>query len=456
MLKSIWLGVALVLAGIANAQDKALQTKKLATGLEIVSYESHKVPLVTIVLASKAGAMTETADINGLTHLWEHMFFKGNARLPDQEAFNKRIRELGITYNGDTSAEKVRYYFTLPAKFLDEGLEFMRDAIATPLLDQAELERERRVVLDEYDRNAAQPAFDFYNLDRAIIYGKESHRRDPLGVRSIIETATRDQLLRIKDEVFVPSNSAILVSGDFEPAKLNAAITKYFGGWKDPKDWKPVTKPTWPAFPKTTTYVMTRDNVPTAYVAYAFAGPKARSNPKPSYVADVLSGLVDHKGGKFFKKFVDSGKAYSAGFAYSTQSEAAELNLFAEVDAKKVKDVEAALINEVNLWAKPGYFTAVELADIKRKVRISKKRDANQASEYIKNLAFWWAITGIDYYTGYLAEVDKVTLKDVQDFVKTWLVGKSYVGGVLLSPDGAKEAGLADTSKSYIKQYLGR
>ncbi len=452
------IGLFLLLGVMSAGQVKAdaLETRKLKTGLEVVSYESKKVPLVTIVLASKAGAMTETADINGLTHLWEHMFFKGNAKLPDQEAFNKRIRALGITYNGDTSAEKVRYYFTLPSKFLDEGLEFMRDAIATPLLDEAELTRERRVVLDEYDRNAAQPAFDFYSLDRAIIYGKEGYRRDPLGVRAIIEKATRDQLLRIKDEVFVPSNSAILVAGDFDQQKLQASIEKYFGGWTDPKGWTPVKQPAWQPFPKTTAYVMTRPNVETAYVAYTFEGPRVNVQKKATYVADVLSGLVDHKGGKFFKKFVDSGLTFGAGFSYPTQVQAGELNLYAEADPLKVKEVEAKLLAEVSEWAKPGYFTQTELADVKRKVRISKKKDANQPSEYIKNLAFWWSITGLDYYRSYLGDVDKVTLTDVQSFVKTWLVGKNYVGGILVSPEGAKKANLKDTASTLVKQHLGR
>jgi zinc protease len=164
------------------------RSEKLKNGMELVFVEDHKVPLVTIVLSVKAGSMTETPDINGLTHLWEHMFFKGNKTLPNQEAFNRRIRQLGIVYNGDTAAEKVRYFFTLPAAYLDEGLQFMADAIMTPLLDQSELEKERKVVLDEYDRNASQPGFELYKVRRELIYQKLGFLRDPLGVRKIIET----------------------------------------------------------------------------------------------------------------------------------------------------------------------------------------------------------------------------------------------------------------------------
>ena len=164
-----------------------LKETKVSNGMELITYESHKVPLVTLVLTVKAGAMTETPEPNGLTHVWEHMFFKGNQRLPDQEAFKKRMRELGIVFNGDTSAEKVRYYFTMPSGYLEEGIQFMADAIATPLLDKKELEREVIVVLNEYERSASSPRFDLQNLRRHVLYGEKEYLRDPMGTIASIK-----------------------------------------------------------------------------------------------------------------------------------------------------------------------------------------------------------------------------------------------------------------------------
>ncbi len=89
--------------------------------------------------------------------MWEHMFFKGNAKLKDEEAFKKRVRELGLVYNGTTSSETVKYYITLPSGRLEEGLEFIADAIQTPRLEKEEIAKEIKVVLDEYDRNARSP-----------------------------------------------------------------------------------------------------------------------------------------------------------------------------------------------------------------------------------------------------------------------------------------------------------
>lgn len=438
----------------AKAQERSYVTNKLDTGLEIISMESHKVPLVTIVLAVKAGAMTETPDISGLTHLWEHMFFKGNKRLPDQEAFNKRIRQLGITFNGDTSAEKVRYYFTLPSAFLDDGLQFMADAISTPLLEQKEMEKERRVVLDEYDRSAAQPGFDYGNLQRVLTYGDKGNLRDPLGQRSIIEHATREQLFRIKDEVFVPSNAALLVSGDFKTAELVGLVKKHFSNWHDPKDWKPVAPAKFPPFPATQSYVMTRANVQNASVQLAYAGPKARSEPKESFAADVLINLLGHKSGKFYKRFVDSGLTYQAGVGYYTQSQAGELEIYAALDPTNAVKVQDMLAKEVNEWAKPDYFSKAQLEDVRRNLAINYKRELNQPSAYIKTLAFWWAVTGLDYYDGYIESLRKTGLDDVRAFAKKWFIGKPHLAGILMSPEDAKKVGLTDTAAPLVEKYL--
>ena len=437
-----------------EATGTAYQVSTSANGLQVVSFEDHKVPLVTIVLAARAGGMTETALTNGLTHLWEHMFFKGNKRIPNQEAFNKRIRQLGIVFNGDTSAEKVRYYFTLPSVFLEEGLQFMADAIGSPLLEQEELEKERRVVLDEYDRSAAQPGFDFRNLSRLLIYGDQDYQRDPLGRRHLISKATREQLFQIKDEVFVPANSALFVAGDFNQSKLLKLVSKHFKDWKTPKDWQPIKRPDFPDFPKTQTIVMTRPLVENAEISLTFQGPKAKTRPQDSFAADVLISLLSHRSGKFYQKYIDSGLTFGAGLSYYTQSQAGEVGLFASVDPVKAKKVQTMLIAEPKEWLKEDYFTNEQLEDVRRSLSIDHLRQLSKPSEYAKTLAFWWAVTDLDYYGSYLASLKSTTLADVRKFVQRYLINQNYLGGILVSPEGAKVGGLKDNSQPLVEKYL--
>ena len=98
----------------------------------------------------------ESPEYNGLSHLYEHMFFKGNKVTPNQEKYLKRLNELGASWNGTTQTERVNYFLTLPSENLREGTMFLRDALFYPLFEQKELERERVVVLGEFDRNEAR------------------------------------------------------------------------------------------------------------------------------------------------------------------------------------------------------------------------------------------------------------------------------------------------------------
>src|SRR5688572_18420697 len=80
--------------------------QKLDNGLEVVVIENHKVPLATIEIAVKNGAYTEGPEYSGLSHLFEHMFFKANKDYPDQEKFIRRTEELGMIWNGTTGDER--------------------------------------------------------------------------------------------------------------------------------------------------------------------------------------------------------------------------------------------------------------------------------------------------------------------------------------------------------------
>src|ERR1700722_4009683 len=74
------------------------QLRQLENGLDVLVVEDHGLPLVTVEIGVRNGSMTESPEYNGLSHLYEHMFFKGNRVLPNQEAFLDRTRELGVVF----------------------------------------------------------------------------------------------------------------------------------------------------------------------------------------------------------------------------------------------------------------------------------------------------------------------------------------------------------------------
>src|SRR6187431_3764304 len=106
-------GALIHVAVTAQQLPSNFHLTKLKNGLEVLVIEDKTVPLITVEINVKNGSYTESPEYNGLSHLYEHMFFKANKDIPNQEAFLDRVNELGIQFNGSTGDEVVNYFFTM-------------------------------------------------------------------------------------------------------------------------------------------------------------------------------------------------------------------------------------------------------------------------------------------------------------------------------------------------------
>ena len=211
--------------------EKILQRRVLPNGLEVIVIENHGVPLATVEIDVKNGSYTQSPEYAGLAHMYEHMFFKANAKYPEPEQFTDRAAELGASYNGTTTEERVNYYLHLPADSLEGGMSFMAAALRTPLFRRDELEREREVVLGEYDRQEASPFFALTSEVTKKVYPGQWSRKNTIGDRDVIRTVTPEKMREIQRKYYVPNNSALIVTGDVTPAKVFAFAEKYYGDW---------------------------------------------------------------------------------------------------------------------------------------------------------------------------------------------------------------------------------
>ena len=196
-----------------------IPSRVLPNGLEVIVLEDHSVPLVTIELAVRNGSYTEPPELNGLSHLYEHMFFKANRAVANQEAYLRTIGQLGIAYNGETREEVVEYYFTTTSPNLRAAMNFMRDATRYPLFDEGEFERERQVVIGEIDRNESEPVFYLNREMNDRLFYKYPSRKNALGNRQTVSGATTAMMRLIQGRYYVPNNSALVVTGDVQAGR---------------------------------------------------------------------------------------------------------------------------------------------------------------------------------------------------------------------------------------------
>src|SRR5256714_9905927 len=209
--------------------EKIIQRKVLSNGLEVIVVENHGVPLATVEIDVKNGSFTQTPEYEGLAHMYEHMFFRADAKYPEPNQFWDQASDLGAVFNASTREEVVNYYMTVPTEKLGNAIQLMAAAIQTPLFRRDELERERQVVIGEYDRNESSP---FFALQRQIVlklYPGNYSRKNTIGNRQIVLTTTPEKMRTIQAKYYVPNNSALIIAGDVNPTTVFALAERELG-----------------------------------------------------------------------------------------------------------------------------------------------------------------------------------------------------------------------------------
>jgi zinc protease len=427
---------AFLFAFVANAGEiPGLTSKKLANGLEVIVVENHGSPLVTVEVAVRAGSFVEAPEYSGLSHLYEHLFFKGNRVLPNQEKYLARLGELGASWNGTTQTERVNYFLTVPSENAREATAFIRDALLYPLFDQKELERERVVVLGEFDRNEANPFFHFQReVDRKLWYGHFS-RKNVIGDREMIVTTPREKMTLIKERYYIPNNAALLFAGDIRPADAYALAEEMFGDWKpapDPAKAYPV--PAHPPLKQSSTLAILQP-VKTAALRLAWHGPSMTGDVSATFAADVLSFILSQPNSRFSKNLIDSGLFDNVSLSYFSQEHTGPISLQGATTPEKLDAAYAAVQKELAAMPASDYFTDEELAFAKKQLEYSELFGREQTSNFIHTVSFWWSSAGLDYYRNYLDNLRAVTRKDIRDYLQRYVIGKPNVTGVLLSEE---------------------
>ena len=412
-----------------------LTSKKLDNGLEVIVIENHAVPLVTIEVAVKSGSYVEAPDYNGLSHLYEHMFFKANKAIPSAEKYSRRLNELGASWNGTTQTERVNYYLTVPAENLRESAIFMRDALFYPLFQQKELERERVVVLGEFDRNEATPGF---HLDREVnrkLWYEHFSRKNVIGDREAILTTSREKMITIKDRYYVPNNSSLLFAGDVTPEEAFALAAEFFG----PSEWKRTENPhvKWPEPPhpplKQSTTIAVIQPVETVTMQQSWHGPGMTADMPATFAADVFSFIVGQPTSRFHRNLIDSGAFDEASISYFSQVHTGPINFTGVTSADRFEKARRAWAEELKHVTDAGYFTDEELKFAKDQLEVSEIYGRERTSDFVHTVSFWWATGGLKYYQDYLDNLRKVTRADINAYLTRYVIGKPSVTGVLTS-----------------------
>ena len=363
--------------------------KQLPNGLQVLVIENAKVPLVTIEIAVKNGAYTEGPEYSGLSHLFEHMFFKANRDYPNQEVFLKRTQQLGAIWNGTTNVERVNYFFILEKDSLQAGLHFMNSAIRFPIYREEDMKKERPVVDGEFQRNESDPGFQLWYEVQKRLWGDLVTRKVAIGIHEVINTATPEKMMVIKNKYYFPNNSLLTICGDVKHDQAFAEAENIFGDWQS-SGFEPIQKypiPTFKPLDSSSYFVKEMSIAQTPYIQISWQGPSYPADSASAVAADVFSAIVGLNSSKMKQALVDKGLASSVTLGYTTNKYVGPINLYVVPNPEKIKDCYTEQINQERHFADPDYITDEQLQDAKailRRNNIHRREKpsslANQAS----------------------------------------------------------------------------
>ena len=429
----IFLGL-LALVSLLSACSKTHETM-LPNGLKVVVQEDHRSPVVVSQIWYKIGGVDEPKGITGVSHVLEHMMFKGTKKHPSGE-FSRIIAENGGRENAFTSRDYTAYFQTLEKSRLPIAFELEADRMRNLVLDKKEFKKEIQVVMEERRmRTEDKPEGKLFERFGNTAYTVHPYGNPIIGWMDDLKALTIEDTAKWYRRWYAPNNATLVVAGDVDPDEVFQLAKKHFGPIPSQKI-EPVVLPDEPEQTETRRVVVKEPaKVPSILMGYhvpVLGHAKVEWEP---YALDVLAGILDGgKSARFSTELVRKQRiASSASAGYNTVARAPSMFLLSGTPANgyKPEDLEKAFLVQIEKIKKEPV-SSEELNRVKAQVTAS--------DVYQRDSVFYQAMEiGILETSGlnrrlmdaYVDRINAVTAKQIRKVAQKYLVQKNLTVAVL-------------------------
>ena len=321
----------------------------LPNGLRVLCEQLPHLRSVSMGVWVKAGSILEREHENGLSHLIEHMAFKGTGQRSAKQ-IAQEMDAVGGYLNAATSKLCTCYY----AKVIDENLplaaDILSDIVRFPAIDPKELDKERNVVLEEISMTDDSPEDVAYDLIASAMFGKQPLGQTILGPRELIASYTREDILAFRARHYSPMNTCVAIAGNFDLNQVKDLIAQRFGDW---------TGGAGEIFPVNAVnqrpQTLTADkDTEQAHICLGYRGkPLGDADAYPMAVFNsILGGGMSSR--LFQRIREESAMAYSVYSAPSAYPHCGDFTIYAAVSPRNVKTVLAQIDEETSLLVREG------------------------------------------------------------------------------------------------------
>ncbi len=226
------LSVALV--GLSQAQDVPqldVEKYELSNGLDVVLYENHTLPKVSVNIVYDVGSKNEKPGRTGFAHLFEHMMFQGSEH--HNSEYFEPLQKIGAQVNGGTSEDWTMYWQDVPSEYLELALwlESDRMGFLLPALTEERLDNQRDVVKNERRQNYENRPYAKSTLILAELLYPSNHPYSwpVIGSQADLTAASLDDVSEFFRQYYTPNNASLVIAGDFDSSEARSLVEKYFG-----------------------------------------------------------------------------------------------------------------------------------------------------------------------------------------------------------------------------------
>lgn len=422
----------------------------LDNGLRIVTAEMSEAQSVTAAIFVGVGGRYENWKLNGgVSHILEHLLFKGTAKRPTAKQISEEIDAVGGWNNAYTSNELTCYYVKVPNQHAALGLDVIADLIMEPLFDPAETERERGVIIEEMSMIRDDPSRYVGNLLTPLIWPYDPIGKPVIGREEVVMNISRARIMAHKKQFYVPNNMVVSVAGQISHEAVVEQVSRQMGHLRR-RALPPLAKLK-SRQSKKLVESLTDDTNQAHFLigCQAYAALDDRE-----VVARVIATILGR--GMSSRLFMNIREIKGLAYAVSADSQSfidtGMFEVYAGANADKAADAVAAVLSELNaIRRRP--VSKLELMKAKNQLRGGLQMDTESNSKVADRLGSEYMEFGrIWSIEELLADIDAVSVEDVQR-VAIEMLNPERLRMAIIAPDPkpAEKTFMEAIKKGYVK-----
>jgi len=338
---------------------------QLDNGFRVISGRLADVESLAIGIWIKTGGRYEHKGNHGISHLMEHMLFKGTKNRSCQ-ALKRSIESKGGSFNAFTSEENVCYYIKILRNRLLLACEVLADMVLNPALRKEDIEKEKRVIFEEIRMYLDLPMQYVHDLLDSLIWPQHPLGLPLVGTYETVESITRKDLAIQREQFYAPNNMVAVACGDIDHENLTGIMKGLFDKEKIIK--QPIIKKPGPCANEASIKFIHKDTEQT-HLCLGVRG--VSSNNPQRYALSLLSIVLGgNMSSRLFNEIREKRSlAYEIGTSLKTYSDTGSFFIHAGIDNKKLQKAVSVMIAELE----------------KIKKNLVTKREFAMAKEYFKS-----------------------------------------------------------------------